>query len=127
MGLLLDREADAARLSKACGMQDAQVTGHAVTCNPTFKLTAADLERLLPGAPSSWALPERRHRPVSSVQLIWRVDVDTLRSKAQKLGAAVKFVNVWSLSTTAPLGGLSFRVLSQLHWNAEKQAATVGL
>jgi hypothetical protein len=48
--------------------------------HPSFKLTAAELDELLPGPPSSWVLPARVDRPVSSMQLTWRVDVDTLRA-----------------------------------------------
>jgi hypothetical protein len=35
--------------------------------HPSFKPTAEQLEELLAGAPSSWALPARVYRPVSSV------------------------------------------------------------
>jgi len=48
--------------------------------DPAFDLTAAQLQSLLPGAPSSWALPRRVSRQVSSVQMVRMLDVEAIRS-----------------------------------------------
>jgi len=65
---------------------------------PTLELTAAELERLLPGAPTSWGLPKRICKEVSSVQLTWRVDVEKQSGPHHAAVPASKTVTHCSLS-----------------------------
>ena len=41
--------------------------------DPRYVPTAADLKRLLPGAPDSWAAPKRAFKPVSAVRVTWQL------------------------------------------------------
>jgi len=88
----------------------------------TFEPTATELEELLPGAPSNWCLPERVCREVSSVQLVWSLDVEEIRAAAHNSGSQQKLVNIPSECVTPPLGGVVFRVLLQVVWDAAQGA-----
>lgn len=83
---------------------------------PNYVVSAADLQvgALLAGVPPSWGLGRRVSKPVSSVQVVWQVDVSELRDSARRCGTEQRtsniLMNVRSPEATPPLGGMSFRI-----------------
>jgi hypothetical protein len=46
------------------------------------RLTAARLQRRIPGAPASWSLGKRASKQVSSVQVVWELEVSKVKETA---------------------------------------------
>lgn len=90
-------------------------------------LSAAELQRLMPGAPESWALGQRSARAVGSVTTTWRLDVGTLRSTAQLSATQQTPLTLRSPCATPPLGGVELGIMIQAVWQAEKQDSVIGV
>jgi hypothetical protein len=77
-----------------------------------YQVTEADLQagEWLAGAPPSWAQGRRVIQPVSSVQLVWNLDVSELRDAARCSAADKGGSNVCSTQVSPPLGGIGFVV-----------------
>jgi hypothetical protein len=89
--------------------------------------TQEQLQEHFQGAPASWGLGRRAFRGVHSVQLTWVLPVSELRSKVQRASELKGNVSWECPSVSAPLGGMTWSMLVQAHWDAEKQAARLGL
>jgi hypothetical protein len=72
---------------------------------------------LLAGAPPSWALGGRVSNPVSSVGLVWRLDVSDLRDAARRCATDRCTARLCSPMVTAPLRGTVFRVALDCDWH----------
>jgi len=88
-------------------------------------VTAADFTRQLPGAPSSWVLPKRVSRQVSSVQLTWMLEVEAVRDAARSSASQQKTISMHPHCVTPPLEGLVFSL--HLHVKPQEQGAQLGL
>ena len=84
------------------------------------------LQRLLPGAPPSWSLGPRISRHVSSVSVTCDLSISALREAAQSCVADGRVIYMQSHST-APLGGLSFQVVSSCRPGADGIGCTVSI
>jgi hypothetical protein len=75
-----------------------------------YHVQAADLQEggWLIGAPPSWTLGCRVIKPVSSVQLVWHLNVSELRDAARRSAAKQCFVRLVSPEVSPPLGGIDF-------------------
>ena len=83
---------------------------------PSYVVAAADLQEggLLAGAPRGWGLGRRVSKPVTSVQLVWRLDVRELRDTACRCATEQDRMTVNSPEATPPLGGTAFRIKNVL-------------
>lgn len=93
---------------------------------PTIELSAAQLEELLPGSPSSWGLSQRVNKEVSNVQLVWNVDIEEIRAAARSSVNQPKIISLFS-ECAPPLGGVAFRPVLDVEWDAAKGGSTVDL
>ena len=78
---------------------------------PSYTVDGADVQDggLLAGAPPSWALARRVSKPVSSVQLVWQLDVSELRDAARRCAAQQSDDQaLCAPESSPPLGGISF-------------------
>jgi hypothetical protein len=89
--------------------------------------TDDELQQHLEGAPRSWTLGRRATREVDSVQLVWPIPISELRSAAQRCCTERRLVKVECSGMSAPLGGMTWSMVVQATWDAERQATQLGL
>lgn len=85
------------------------------------------LQQLLKGAPESWWLKQRAHKPVDKVMLTWKLDVQELKAAAIRSAqpsalAENRPVNLFSQDVTPPFRGMSWKL-----WVQCEQGKTIGL
>lgn len=90
-------------------------------------LTQEELQDQFEGAPPSWLLGQRALKNVDSVQLVWPLRVAELRSAAQRSAAEQDLVRLECPLTSAPLGGMTWSLLAEADWDADRQAVQLGL
>jgi hypothetical protein len=99
------------------------------------KCTAEQIKAIIPSAPASWLLGPRTIKQVSSVQVVWSVDVSAIKQTAQ--AAATSRTSQWLSSsqcagtcpTSPPLMGISWQIRLLLNWcadDASNQGVTLG-
>ena len=87
-------------------------------------LQVSRLQQLIPGAPGSWGLGQRRIREAPTVMVTWELDVAAVRSAAQRNASCQAVMKVGSSMNTNPLGGLAFGITAEMHWDSCRQGST---
>lgn len=77
----------------------------------------------LPRVPLSWNLPARASSPVSSVQLVWKLDVAAVASAGRESALKQKCIMLRSPYYTPPLGGLVFDLALYADSSAEPRGS----
>ena len=96
-------------------------------CSTATGLSAADIERGIPGVPASWLLPVRDITPVASVEIEWEVNVTAIRQAAEDSAACQGTTSLTSPTSSSPLGGVRWGITLQCSWDAREQGSKVGL
>lgn len=81
----------------------------------------------LPRVPLSWSLPARASSQVSSVQLVWKLDVAAVASAGRESACKKKCIVLDSPHVTPPLGGLVFGLALHAGWKAEQRGSHIGV
>lgn len=84
------------------------------------------LHEAVEGAPASWLLQPRLSKPVSSVQLEWRVDVADIKQAVVEAISSRKKRILWSPGSP-PLHGVDWFLALACVWKDDKGGCTVGL
>lgn len=94
---------------------------------PGYTVDGTDVREggLLAGAPASWAMGRRVSKPVSSVQLLWRLDVSALRNSAHRCAAEQQTISMLCPDTSPPLGGIGFTM--KLYCRFQDGGVQIGL
>lgn len=83
---------------------------------------ASRIESDVPGAPSSWLLPTRTCKRVSSVQLEWAVDVAAIKQATQTAANTHTSASIGRSAGSPPLRGISWRIEPQCIWHTVERA-----
>lgn len=87
----------------------------------------AKLQKLVPGAPSSWSGGPRALRPVDSVELHWAVDVSAIREATQHCSAQQDRVELFSPGVTPLMGPMAFQLALNVRWFHRSGRYMVGI
>lgn len=87
-------------------------------------LSAKDIKEAVQGVPASWLLQPRLSKPVSSVQLEWRVDVaDTKQAVAEAISSRQQRL-LWS-PPAPPLCGVAWCLALGCLWKEDREGCTI--
>ena len=89
--------------------------------------TQDELQQHLEGAPVAWLLGRRASKGVGYLELVWPLRIDKLRRAAQQSAAEKDLVELECPLVSAPLGGMTWSMVVQANWDADKKATLVGL
>jgi hypothetical protein len=90
--------------------------------------TEDELREDIEGAPASWTLDKRVFsKEVQSVQVVWPLSIDALRSATKRSYVVTRQVQVKCPGVSAPLGGLTWSMVLQANWEDERRATQLGL
>lgn len=89
--------------------------------------TQEEIDENMEGAPPSWLLGQRARKEVSSVQLVWPVDVSAVRKVVNGCAEAKDYETLRCPDISAPLGGIAWSLELQAEWLPHDQAVTLYL
>lgn len=74
-----------------------------------------DLQQLLQGAPESWWLKQRVHKPVQQVELTWELDVERLKTSAILSATEDRAVTLDTGAITPPFRGIAWTIYANCY------------
>lgn len=89
-------------------------------------LSTKDIKEAVEGAPASWLLQPRRSKPVSSVQLVWHVDVADIKQAVAEAISRRKKRILWS-PASPPLHGVAWSLALACLWKDDRGGCIIGL
>lgn len=93
--------------------------------DPEYHVQADDLQELLPGAPDSWVAAKRASTQVSSVTLVWELDVGTLREEALRSVMQGTPTILSSPILSSPMGGIVWSMLLHCEYRADEGGSLI--